>query len=262
VVSKRRERELARQRYQRRQQEVARRRARQRRRNAVVASVVAVLLVLGGAAYGISLLAGGDNKKAANLLASPSPTGTPGGCAYTPSRDAAAKKATPPSAANLDRTHNYTATMKTNTGTITFEMFGSKAPCTVNSFNTLAAQKYFDTTPCHRLTSGGLSVLQCGDPKGTGAGGPGYQFPDENLAGATYKAGTVAMANAGPGTNGSQFFLVYKDSQLPPSYTPFGRITGGMAVLQKIAAAGSTPTGDGKPKKPVIIQSFTVKAVA
>ena len=86
-------------------------------------------------------------------------------------------------------------------------------------------------------------MLQCGDPTGTGTGGPGYQFQDENLTatavtGGTYPAGTVAMANSGPDTNGSQFFLVYKDSQLPPSYTPFGTITGGLDVLQKIAAAG------------------------
>jgi peptidyl-prolyl cis-trans isomerase B (cyclophilin B) len=126
----------------------------------------------------------------------------------------------------------------------------------------LAAQKYFDKTSCHRLTSGGLSVLQCGDPTGTGSGGPGYQFADENLTGATYKAGTVAMANAGPGTNGSQFFLVYKDSQLGPQYTPFGRITSGLSVLTDIAKKGSTPPNDGKPKQSVTIETFTVKLKA
>ena len=101
--------------------------------------------------------------------------------------------------------------------------------------------------------------MQCGDPTGTGSGGPGYSFPDENLEGASYPRGTVAMANSGPDTNGSQFFLVVKDSQLPPSYIPFGTITGGLEVLDAIIAAGVEGGGtDGKPAKPVTIKSFTV----
>ena len=95
-----------------------------------------------------------------------------------------------------------------------------------------------------------IYVLQCGDPTGTGSGGPGYRFNDENLAGATYPAGTVAMANAGPNTNGSQFFFTWKDTKLPPDYTPFGMVIGGMDVLQKIAAAGEDSQngpGDGYP---------------
>ena len=264
MPSKRRERELARQRYQRRREEVARRRKRQQRRNAVVAGALAALLVLGGAAYGVSLLAGGDDKKDSSTLASPTPASTapasPGGCAYATAQESPAKKVTPPDTSTVDRTHDYTATIKTNSGTITVDLLASKAPCTVHSFRSLAAQKYYDNTPCHRLTSGGLNVLQCGDPTGTGGGGPGYQFAEENLAGATYKAGTVAMARTQtPGSNGSQFFLVYKDSSLPPDYTPFGRVTAGLDVLQKIAAQGSTPAGDGKPKKAVTIQSITVK---
>jgi peptidyl-prolyl cis-trans isomerase B (cyclophilin B) len=241
VVSKRRQRELARQRHLRRQQQLAERRARQRRRNAVVASVLAVLLVLGGAAYGITLLASGNDKGKPPPLASASPAATASAstaaCAYT---------------------KEGSATMKTNRGTVVFQMFGAKAPCTVNSFRYLAGKHFFDNTPCHRLTSGGLSVLQCGDPTGTGTGGPGYKFPDENLTGATYTAGTVAMANSGPNTNGSQFFLVYKDSQLGPQYTPFGKVVSGLDVLTAIAAKGSTPAGDGKPKDPVTIESFTV----
>src|SRR4051794_25717230 len=227
VPSKRRERQLARQRYLRRQEVVAHRRARQRRRNAVIASVLVVLLVAGGAAYAATLVFGGDDKPDNQTLASPRPTanasGEPGACVYTKAGNAS-KKVTFPSIASVDRTHTYTVTMRTNRGTVTFDMFGAKAPCTVNSFRRLAAQKYFDKTSCHRLTGGAtLNVLQCGDPSGTGSGGPGYEFGDENLTGATYKAGTVAMANAGAGTNGSQFFLVYKDSQLNPNYTPFGR---------------------------------------
>ena len=134
----------------------------------------------------------------------------------------------------------------------------------MNSFKHLAEAKYFDGTSCHRLTTDNIFVLQCGDPTGTGSGGPGYQFGDENLPteGAdNYPAGTVAMANAGPGTNGSQFFLVYKDTQLPPSYTIFGTITKGLDVVQKVADAGRTTNGagDGKPKtwQPATLEAAT-----
>jgi peptidyl-prolyl cis-trans isomerase B (cyclophilin B) len=138
----------------------------------------------------------------------------------------------------------------TNQGVITVRMLTSKAPCTTFSFRFLASRGYFNQTHCHRLTEQGIFVLQCGDPTGTGSGGPGYSFNDENLAGATYPAGTVAMANAGPNTNGSQFFFVWKNTTLQPKYTPFGTVIGGMNVLQKIAAAGDDSqngTGDGYP---------------
>jgi peptidyl-prolyl cis-trans isomerase B (cyclophilin B) len=157
----------------------------------------------------------------------------------------------------------YTARVKTNCGTITIRLDGKKAPHTVNSFAFLARKGYFDDTPCHRLTTAGIYVLQCGDPTGTGTGGPGYTIPDENLSGATYPAGTVAMANTGqPHTGGSQFFFVYKDTPLPAQYTPFGTVdTSGLAILTRIAAAGSdnsNGTGDGKPNQPVVIEKFTV----
>ena len=152
----------------------------------------------------------------------------------------------------------YTAKIVTNCGTITVALDGKAAPHTVNSFVFLAGKHYFDNTKCHRLTTSGIFVLQCGDPTATGSGGPGYEFRDENLDGASYGAGTVAMANAGPGTNGSQFFFVYADTQLPPNYTPFGHITSGLDILKAIAAKGSTPEGDGSPNQPVVIESFTV----
>ena len=138
----------------------------------------------------------------------------------------------------------------TNQGVITVRMLTEAAPCTTFSFRFLASQGYFNLTHCHRLTEQGIFVLQCGDPTGTGSGSPGYSFNDENLTGATYPAGTVAMANAGPNTNGSQFFFVWKDTTLPPLYTPFGTVIGGMDVLQKIAAAGDDQQngpGDGYP---------------
>jgi peptidyl-prolyl cis-trans isomerase B (cyclophilin B) len=163
----------------------------------------------------------------------------------------------------------YTAKIVTNCGTIVVALDGKDAPHTVNSFNFLAGKGYFTDTPCHRLTTSGIYVLQCGDPTGSGSGGPGYEFKDEYLndpalghpdaSGAvTYPAGMVAMANAGPNTNGSQFFLVYNASPLGPAYTPFGRITSGLAIVQRIAAAGSNPPGDGAPVQPVVIESFTV----
>ncbi len=160
----------------------------------------------------------------------------------------------------------YTATIVTNCGTIVVALDGKNAPHTVNSFAFLASKGFFDDTPCHRLTTSaaGIDVLQCGDPTGSGTGGPGYTIPDENLKGATYPAGTVAMANTGhPHTGGSQFFLVYGPTRLQPDYTPFGRIVSGLAVIQRIAKAGTDGANgypfDGHPNQPVVIESFTVK---
>jgi peptidyl-prolyl cis-trans isomerase B (cyclophilin B) len=140
----------------------------------------------------------------------------------------------------------------TTQGIITVRMLTDKAPCTTFSFRFLASRGYYNLTHCHRLTTQSIFVLQCGDPTGTGAGGPGYEFNDENLAGATYPAGTVAMANAGPNTNGSQFFFTWQNTTLPPAYTPFGTVIRGMKVLQKIAAAGDDSQngpGDGYPDR-------------
>ena len=144
----------------------------------------------------------------------------------------------------------YNAVLHTTQGTIVFSARTTAAPCTTYSFRFLAEHGYFNGTHCHRLTVQFIYVLQCGDPTGTGSGAPGYSFNDENLAGATYPAGTVAMANAGPNTNGSQFFFCWKDTPIPPFYTPFGTVTRGMNVLQKIAAAGDDQQngpGDGYP---------------
>jgi peptidyl-prolyl cis-trans isomerase B (cyclophilin B) len=155
----------------------------------------------------------------------------------------------------------YVASLHTTQGVIAFRALTSAAPCTTFSFRFLAARHYFDGTHCHRLTLQGIFVLQCGDPTGTGSGGPGYKFNDENLAGATYPAGTVAMANAGPNTNGSQFFFVWKNTTLPPDYTPFGTVTRGMNVLRRIAAAGDDSQngpGDGYPHLYVGIQHIRI----
>ena len=161
--------------------------------------------------------------------------------------------------------------METNQGNIGLQLDNGKSPCTVNSFASLAQQGYFNDTPCHRLTtSESLSVLQCGDPTGEGTGGPGYEFANEYpttqyqpddpalMQPVVYPRGTLAMANAGPGTNGSQFFLVYQDSQLPPQYTVFGTIDEtGLATLDKIAAEGVQGGGqDGPPAADVVVESI------
>jgi peptidyl-prolyl cis-trans isomerase B (cyclophilin B) len=202
------------------------------------------------------------------------PAGLGENCQYPASPDAAAKKANPPRTGKVPTDPaKISVSMTTNQGNVGLQLDNAKAPCTVNSFASLAQQGYFNDTTCHRLTTGeGLSVLQCGDPKGDGSGGPGYQFANEYPTNqyqpdspdlqnpVIYPRGTLAMANAGPGTNGSQFFLVYKDSTLPPNYTAFGTIDQtGLATLDKIAAAGVDPAsgqGDGKPKLPVQIKSI------
>ena len=153
----------------------------------------------------------------------------------------------------------YTLTLSTNCGDIEIAADAKNAPATVSAIGFLANAKYFDNTLCHRLTTSGIFVLQCGDPTASGSGGPGFTFPDENLpdaSGVNYPKGTVAMANSGPNTNGSQFFLVYADTILGPNYTIWGEITKGLDILENIAAAGTSDGGpDGAPKNPVEIRS-------
>ncbi|MGA8209455.1 MAG: peptidylprolyl isomerase [Nocardioidaceae bacterium] len=176
-----------------------------------------------------------------------------GECTYTRTADAARKVDLPPS----EPAPAETLTITTNRGPVTVTLNGSAAPCTAGSFTSLARQGYFDDTRCHRLTTEGIFVLQCGDPTGTGAGGPGYSFGDEVTGDETYPAGTLAMANAGPDTNGSQFFVVYADTSLPPSYTVFGTVDqAGRQVVEKVAEAGTADGGsDGAPEQKVVIES-------
>jgi peptidyl-prolyl cis-trans isomerase B (cyclophilin B) len=192
-------------------------------------------------------------------------------CQYPAAAEAASKQVNPPRTGKVPTDPaQVSVSMTTNQGNIGLQLDNAKSPCTVNSFASLAQQGYFNDTPCHRLTTTeALSVLQCGDPTGTGTGGPGYQFANEYPTNqyqpddpalqqpVLYPRGTIAMANAGPGTNGSQFFLVYKDSQLPPGYTVFGTVDEtGLATLDKIAAGGVAGGGqDGKPATDVQITS-------
>ena len=164
--------------------------------------------------------------------------------------------------AGITDSNKASISFTTNQGEIVIETIPSLAPLTVNAIAALAQKNYFDNTICHRLTTEGIFVLQCGDPTGTGTGGPGFTIPDENLPEAVennYPAGTVAMANAGPGTSGSQFFLVYQDTTLGPDYTIWGSITSGLDILQTIASAGVVDGGaDGAPLTGVTIESTKV----
>jgi peptidyl-prolyl cis-trans isomerase B (cyclophilin B) len=275
------------------ERQLERRAAKERKRRiyTIVGSAVAAIVVIGAivATIVITNKDSGSQTASAATTTSAAPTSaapsTPGqlpafaapanlgaNCQYPASQDKASKAINPPRTGKVPTDPaQVSASMSTNQGNLGLQLDNAKAPCTVNSFASLAQQGFFNDTPCHRLTtSEGLSVLQCGDPTGQGTGGPGYQFDNEYPTNqfqpddpklqepVTYPRGTLAMANAGPGTNGSQFFLVYKDSQLPPNYTVFGTIDEtGLATLDKIAAAGTADGGqDGKPKDDVQIKSI------
>ncbi|GAA4993329.1 peptidylprolyl isomerase [Pseudonocardia tropica] len=258
-------------------------RQQQRKRNTTIAAVVTVLVVV-LAAVGVYALtsAWGGSDAAGQSAAAPAPAGdgpdTAGrptvplptrptalpasvDCTYPKSPEPASKPVNPPAAGSTPAQGTVTADLQTSAGPIDLTLDRGLAPCTVKSFESLAQQGYFDGTSCHRLTtSPGLQVLQCGDPSGSGRGGPGYSFADEVFPGLTYGRGLLAMANAGPDTNGSQFFMIYGDAQLPPSYTVFGSIgSEGLATLDKVAKGGeSVGSGDGVPSIPVEIQRTTL----
>ncbi|MFF7989353.1 peptidylprolyl isomerase [Kitasatospora xanthocidica] len=277
VSSEQRRRQLAREKYDRQMERRAEAAAARRRRTTILGAAVAVVVLAGGGTlFATGAFSSDDKDKSASAANSPQAAPTKGAEPTTPTRKPVEGCAAPaPGAPNgkkwqaepamsIDAGAAYTMALDTNCGKVTVALDAAKAPHTVNSFSFLAGEQYFDHTKCHRLTTDGIFVLQCGDPTASatvpgGTGDPGYKFADENLDGATYPAGTVAMANSGPGTNGSQFFLVYKDTKLPPKYTPFGKITGGLDVVQKIAAAGTLEgSPDGHPMADVSFNSVTV----
>ena len=265
---KERQRKLARQRMLRQQQRRAEQ-ARKTRQITIVAVVCCVVVGLGVGGYFLFAGTGGSKAAAASATSSSTPSASASAstqaepattCSYQASGTAARNVGLPPT--KPDYKASYQATIHTNRGNVVIDLLNSKATCTVNSFVYLAAKKYFNGTHCHRLTTIDPFVLQCGDPTGTGSGGPGYKFANENLAGAKYTQGTVAMANSGPNTNGSQFFIVYKNSKLAASYTPFGEVVKGLGIIQNVAKAGSNNAngaGDGHPKEKVVIESVTIK---
>lgn len=270
VSKQQRRRQLAREKFERQQQRRVDTRSRTRRRNVWISAAVVVLLAAGGGTWA----AAGDSGKKTSAAAQPSasPSKAPDPCAKPTAGSPGTKQWKSEPRMAIDKSASYTLDLRTTCGDIALKMDTAKAPHTVNSFRFLAGQGFFDHTRCHRLTDAGIFVLQCGDPKGTGQGGPGYTIPDENLSAfgkknaqgtVTYPAGTVAMANTGsPHTGGSQFFLVYKASPLPPTYTPFATISpSGMTVLKKIAAAGAAAadaSGNTAPNATVVINKATV----
>jgi cyclophilin family peptidyl-prolyl cis-trans isomerase len=165
-----------------------------------------------------------------------------------------------PPAMTVDQAKTYTATLTTNKGTFEVEFFPADAPKTVNNFICLAKAGYYDGTPFHRIIDG--FVIQGGDPTGTGAGGPGYEFEDEPIA-RDYELGTLAMANAGPDTNGSQFFVIVGEDgkQLPKNYTIFGQVTSGMDVVETIAKTPTKVNERGEqsvPLESIVLEKVTV----
>jgi peptidyl-prolyl cis-trans isomerase B (cyclophilin B) len=271
--SNKRERELARQKYERQQERRAQQSAARRRRNQVTA-VVASLAVVAVAVVALVLSSRSGSDATASpsatptgsgsASASPSSTGSVAGCTTAPTPTTKTQTWAKPGGSPVVAGTTYRITLDTNCGPITIQLVkdaAAKAPKTSQSMNFLSDQGYYTDSDCFRLTTSGIFVLQCGSPTNDGQGGPGYQLPDENLpktAANNYPAGTVAMANAGPGTAGSQFFIVYKDTSLPASYTIWGNVVSGLDIVSKIAGAGvASGTGDGKPNQPIVITKAT-----
>jgi len=276
----------------RRQYELRLARQRQVRKRALL-GLIAVATAGLLAALLVVFVPGGSGKTSASATSSPTTSASASAsasptvpaiaepahhCSYTKTSASTSpvKVSLPP--ATPDYTAGYTATLNTNLGPIKFSLLNSEATCTVNSFVHLAEAGYFNNTQCHRLLTSGIYVLQCGDPYATattkltcsetskvGTGTPGYEFESENLAGAKYPAGTVAMANEGSATtNGSQFFIVYQNSTsgLTASYTPFATVSSGLDIVQNVAKDGYScqyaGAGGGAPKEKVIIDSVTI----
>ncbi|MCA2226706.1 peptidylprolyl isomerase [Nonomuraea sp. NEAU-L178] len=290
ATGKDRQKQLAREHHER---QLARRLEREQRakRTAIIGSTVGVVVVVGGIVAAVALLGGGDSKTDAAATAQPTAsaqdTAAPsasasaaagpkpydaktGTCDYVAEKGGGVVKdvGLPPKKVKL-KPATRTMTLNTNLGDIEVQLDNAKAPCTVNSLAYLAEKKFYDGSKCHRLGSAQFPMLQCGDPQAKadgkgqsdGAGGPGYVMAEENLKGATYKRGVMAMAKTqAPGSTGSQFFLVFGDLGLTPDYTPVGTITKGLDILDKVNKAGViTPMqdGTGAPKETVEIKSVT-----
>jgi cyclophilin family peptidyl-prolyl cis-trans isomerase len=184
-------------------------------------------------------------------------------CEYSASGDAA-RPVRPPPTTGVPTSGTISYQLAMTNGVVTITLDRTKAPCTVNSFVSLADQGYFNNTKCHRLADSGIFVLQCGDPTGTGNGGPGYEFANETDGTESYTEGVVAMANGGPGTNGSQFFLVWADSTSldgTPNFTIFGKMNKAsrdvVASMGGEGQDGSNADGTGRPNNPCEITTVT-----
>lgn len=263
-----REREYARQRYERWQERLTEKQQQRRRRRQLlltVAVVVAVVAVV-GAVWFLTREPAEDVAEAAPESSEPAEQAADNPCPVPSSTPADVQlDAVPEPAVAEGRT--WAVQLETSCGPVAVELYGDRAPQATASFIGLAREGFFAGTPCHRLTTEGIFVLQCGDPTGSGTGGPGYEFgPVENAPeGDVYPAGTLAMARQGGNGDsmGSQFFLVYGDSTIPSDaaggYTVFGRVTEGLEVVQQIADGGvEGGGGDGQPARPLTIEQVTV----
>jgi peptidyl-prolyl cis-trans isomerase B (cyclophilin B) len=257
---------------------MARRAAKVRRRRQTTAGIVVGLVVVLGIVGTVWAL-GGFSSKTTTPAAGPCLWAP---AAPDPSASSNLKDVGTPPATGTATTGTDTMTIALNGGTVVGSLDVAKAPCTSASFLYLAGKKFFDNTSCNRITTATTYLLQCGDPGTSGQGGPAYTFANENVPTAPdtsaspsdsasadssgtviYPRGTLAMAAPTADQNGSQFYIVYKDSPLPPQYTVFGTVTSGLDVLDKIAAAGAVDAAgkaatDGKPKNPVTITTLTV----
>jgi peptidyl-prolyl cis-trans isomerase B (cyclophilin B) len=274
-----RQRANARARLEREMAERAERNRRRRRNQTTLAAGAGALVVILGVVW--LVVAVGDHKKKTTASANPSGSASaaPTKCVWNPLIDPSAspKPVLPAEAKEVGtpppgepRSGTQLMTITTNLGVIKVNVETGKAPCAAASFTYLAGKKFFDNTKCHRMVTTSIYVLQCGDPTATGKGGPTYRFAEENLPTnhrPAYPEGVVALAKTqDPGTSGSQFFIVYKDSELPADYTILGRVTEGLDIVKTVAAAGVVPdpsaqsAGDGAPKTEVKIMSMTVSA--
>jgi peptidyl-prolyl cis-trans isomerase B (cyclophilin B) len=259
VPTTKQRRETARRRLERqiqRRQEAA---AARKRRNLIMAAGLGVVVVIAAVVLVVTQVGGNDPTSAAAPTPTPSAStaAAKGDCTYAKDGTATKNVGQPPNG-KVTTSGTVTVNVATTRGDMTFSLDRAKAPCTVNSFLYLAGKKYYDNTPCHRLTTGAnFGVLQCGDPGGTGSGGPGYKYADELDPSGKYTKGVLAMANSGADTNGSQFFIVYKNTQLDPKYTIFGTVTKGLDVVENVAKGGTQSGDDGKPKTAISLKTLT-----
>jgi peptidyl-prolyl cis-trans isomerase B (cyclophilin B) len=252
MSTQKRERDLARAKYERQQAKRADRARHAKRNQRITAIVVVIALVVAGVGFAVFNATNEDPAVLATeaVALDCSPAGTPRANDITYPDGPVPLASTP-----------TTLTLDTNCGQIVIAL-DANAQKTVESEAFLASSGFYNNTSCHRLTTEGIFVLQCGDPAGDGSGGPGYSVPDENLPAegeANYPAGTIAMANAGPGTSGSQFFIVYAETTLPAGYSIWGNVVSGLDIVQEVASAGvQDGLTDGAPLQPVFINTATV----
>ena len=216
---------------------------------ASLAVVVGILACGGGDVTSTPTPQPGTPAPTADATGTPTPTEQPseGGITITQ------YSAPPPM--SIDQEKSYTATIQTNHGDMVIDLFPKDAPITVNNFVFLALEGFYDGVIFHRIIAD--FMIQGGDPTGTGSGGPGYRFQDEPVT-KPYVRGTLAMANAGPNTNGSQFFIVHKDAGLPPSYNVFGLLTEGFEVLDALAAVAVGGPQRSDPLEPQVIHTIEI----